>query len=129
MYNYFLLIQELDIDHIVSVITTELDCYSSEQMISDFKHSKEIHNDTEQLTNLFQTKCKNCGGDECTILLRKQIELDNNNGNIKRKDSNSVQRTSTFSHINPISLKLMKVLDDYHCYFLHNIDDIRNLDD
>ena len=32
------------------------------------------------------------------------------------------QRTSTFAQINVESLRLMKILDDYHCYFLHKID-------
>eukprot|EP01084_Bolivina_argentea_P208366 355291_1 len=50
---------ELDIDHIVQVITKDLTNYSKEQMINDLKHSQASHA-LDELNQLFQTKCKNC---------------------------------------------------------------------
>ena len=113
----------MDIDHIVEVITTELDNYSSQQMIRDFKHCKISHS-INDLYDLFQTKCKNCGGDECPVLKRQKNDRNDDDIN-KNINNDDVQRTSTFTQIKPRSLRLMKILDDYHCYFLHKIDDIQ----
>eukprot|EP00483_Globobulimina_turgida_P003660 UN03666 len=115
---------ELDIDHIVQVITGELDNYSSQQMINDFGHSKKAH-DIKELTDLFQTKCKNCGGDQCFVVQRQQNDINNDD---KTEENDNVQRTSTFAKINPNSFKLMKILDDYHCYFLHKLADVKSDD-
>eukprot|EP01084_Bolivina_argentea_P149971 261902_1 len=113
---------ELDIDHIVQVITKELANYSSEQMINDFKHSKQTH-DINELNDLFQLKCKPCGGNECPVLQRQDTDKNNN------IENDNAQRKSTLLQLNPQSLRLMKILDAYHCYFLHKVDDIQNDDD
>mmetsp|Transcript_38660 Transcript_38660/g.61713 ORF Transcript_38660/g.61713 Transcript_38660/m.61713 type:complete len:200 (+) Transcript_38660:32-631(+) len=108
---------ELDIDHIVEVITTELDHYSSGQMILDFKHCKSAH-DINDLHGLFQTKCKNCGGDDCPVMIRQRVDSDGDTD----LEQNNTQRASTFAQIKPDSLRLMKILDHYHCYFLHKVE-------
>ena len=40
------------------------------------------------------------------------------------EEDEDVQRTTTFAQVNTNSMRLMRILDDYHCYFLHKIDDI-----
>eukprot|EP01083_Nonionella_stella_P202124 738715_1 len=107
---------ELDIDHIIEVITKDLDNYSKEQMISDFKHCQTSIS-MDELNDLFQTKCKNCGGDDCPVLQRKTKTM-----NDAQDEDGGRQRMSTLYRINEDALQLMNILDDYHCYFLHKID-------
>ena len=63
------------------MITTELDHYSSAQMMLDFKHCYKCHK-IDDLYDLFQTKCKNCGGDDCHVLQRQN--KDRNEGGDKK---------------------------------------------
>eukprot|EP01083_Nonionella_stella_P010197 29127_1 len=107
---------ELDIDHIICVITEELTHYSKDQMLNDFKHCQASIG-IDELNDLFQTKCKNCGGEACPVLQRKTQKA--NDDNVR------TQRTSTLFRMNVDAIQLMNLLDDYHCYFLHKIDDIQ----
>lgn len=114
----------------MQVITTELDHYSSAQMIRDFRYCYKWHK-IDDLYDLFQTKCKNCGGDDCHVLQRQkkhrsEVNEGKEGNNINVNNNDDVQRTSTFAQINLNSMRLMRILDDYHCYFLHKIDDIQS---
>eukprot|EP01083_Nonionella_stella_P167686 564276_1 len=112
---------ELDIDHIIEVITEELTHYSKDQMLNDFKHCQASIG-IDQLNDLFQTKCKNCGGEDCPVLQRKTQKA---NDDDVPNDTVRTQRTSTLFRMDVDAIKLMNILDDYHCYFLHKIDDIQ----
>ena len=129
VHSLSLSVQELDIDHIIGVITTELREYGSVQMVSDFKHCKRCH-PIEGLNAYFESKSKSCTlyDDVCHILERKDHEKEHAIGSSDEYgDGEEIehQRTSTFARMKPHSLKFMRVLDDYHCYFLHKMDEIR----
>ena len=96
--------------------------------MNDLKHCKRCH-PIDGLNAYFESKCKSCTlyDDVCGILERKKKETDHA---ITEEDDGGEefrerQRTSTFARMKPHSLKFMRVLDDYHCYFLHKMDEIR----
>eukprot|EP01083_Nonionella_stella_P167685 564275_1 len=99
---------ELDIDHIIEVITEELTHYSKDQMLNDFKHCQASIG-IDQLNDLFQTKCKNCGGEDCPVLQRKTQKA---NDDDVPNDTVRTQRTSTLFRMDVDAIKLMNILDD-----------------
>lgn len=121
----------MDIDHIIGVLTTELKEYGSVQMVSDFKHCKRCHS-VDALNSYFESKSKSCTLYDavCHIRERKDHEKEHAIGSSSSDeygDGEEIehQRTSTFARMKPHSLKFMRVLDDYHCYFMHKMDEIR----
>ena len=99
-------------------------------MVSDLKHCKRCH-PIEGLNVYFESKCKSCTlyDDICSVLERKKKEKEHELGMVESKQNGEEfaehQKISVFFRMKPHSLKFMRVLDDYHCYFLHKMDDIR----